>query len=149
VEVMSYLAVDGYRVTGKQMPEFNAEAERLGLIFQRPNDTQLEELAAAREHQERRARVNNEQALAEAGITAAWASPPRAAVTLRMATHPIDDPKEIWIGGRRYLPDWHTRDPGKPRYTWRAALPVIGIWALVVVLAVCLFIVARALAVTP
>jgi hypothetical protein len=48
----------------------------------------------------------------------------------------------------RSQPVWHTRDPDKPRYTWRAAVPVIGIWALVVVLAVCLYICARAL-VTP
>ena len=84
---------------------------------------ELDALAAARDYQERRAMVNNEIALQEVDIGV-----------------PLDQ--------------IHTRDParssehGKPRFTWRAAWPVIGIWVLVVILSACLYICARAL-VTP
>jgi hypothetical protein len=112
-----------FRVTDEQRREFEREAERLGLVLEPPRDN-WEELAAAREFQERRARSNNEQ----------WLHPDGEAEAPQASA------------GHTRLRD---RDDGRPASRARGEILKVGAWALLVVLAACTWICARALSGQP
>jgi hypothetical protein len=115
-----------FLVTDEQRREFEREAERLGLVLEPPQDG-WEELADAREYQERRARWNNEQWLHPDGD---GETPKGSAGHTRM----------------RVRADDHHEPAHGPA---PATLGTVGYWVLAIILMAATWVCARALAGQP